>query len=259
MTNWLRIFLIRVAILSALLAVWEFVSGRFISEFFISSPSEVWKNLFAWLRSGELLRNAAITAIEAFSGFLIGAAAGISMGILLGRNRQLADILKPFITAFYSLPKVALAPLFILWFGIGMDMKIYLVAVVVFFLVFLSTYEGVRQVDDDLIAILRLMGANERHVLTKIVMPSAFTWVFSGLKISVPYALIGAIVGEMMAANRGLGYLLADSAGQFNTAGVFAALVAIVCLSFILNYGVSRLERLAMPWNIDRKHRDPAL
>src|SRR3546814_7195594 len=122
--------------------------------------------------------------------------------------------LDPFIMAFYSLPKGALAPLFILWIGIGMDMKIVLTAAIVFFLVFLNTYTGVRNVSRELIAILNLMGANEPQVLTKVVLPSAVTWVFAGLRISVPYALIGAIVGELMASNRGLGYLLVQAQGQ---------------------------------------------
>lgn len=152
---------------------------------------------------------------------------------------------------FYSLPKVALAPLFVLWFGIWIDMKILLTATIVFFLVFLNTYTGVRAVSREQIAVLRLMGANERHVLFKVVLPPAVTWVFTGLRLSVPYALIGAIVGELIALNRGLGYLLADSAGQFDTTGVFIALIGIMFMAFCLNAAVKLLEIKAMPW------RDP--
>lgn len=255
----LQLIGIRVLIVVVVVALWQAASGPVLNPFFFSSPSEVWRNLYGWISSGSLFVHASITAIEAFTGFLLGSLIGITVGVILGRAEYLADVLNPFIMAFYSLPKVALAPLFILWFGIGMDMKIILVSTIVFFLVFINTYTGVRHVEKELLSILRLMGANERHLLSKVVVPSAITWVFAGLKISVPYALIGAIVGEMMAANRGLGYLLADAAGQFNTAGVFAALVAIVALAFILNFLVKLIEHYAMPWQAESELREVAV
>ena len=142
-----------------------------------------------------------------------------------------------------------------LWFGVGIDMKIILTASVVFFLVFLNTYTGVRNVSRELIAILRLMG--ERPACPHQGDPaSAVSWVFAGLRLSVPYALIGAIVGELIAANQGLGYLLADASGQFNTAGVFAALLAIVLLALVLNFFVKILEKLVMPWHQDQELRE---
>lgn len=151
---------------------------------------------------------------------------------------------------------MALAPLFILWFGIGLSMKVILTAAVVFFLVFLNTYSGVRNVSREQLTILRLMGANERDLLGMVVLPSALTWVFTGLRLSVPYALIGALVGEIIAANRGLGYLLSDAASQFDTAGVFAALVGIIVLALILNTAVRQAERLLMPWKTEDADRE---
>jgi NitT/TauT family transport system permease protein len=255
----MKLILSRLALLAALLGIWQFSSGRLVKELFISSPTEIAQQFWEWLRDGSLLYHAYITAAEAFLGFLIGAAAGMALGVLLGRAKKLADLLNPFIVAFYSLPKIALAPLFIIWFGIGMDMKVVLTATVVFFLVFLNTYTGVRGVSPELVAILRLMGANERHVLRKVVVPSAVVWVFAGLRLSVPYAVIGAIVGEMIASNRGLGYLLTYSSSQFNTAGVFASLAAIIALSAILNFGVDILARLAMPWQKIDSQREVAV
>jgi len=246
----------RVALLVAILLSWEYASGRLVAEFFISRPSVIFRIFWGWAADGSLLYHASITALEAFGGFLLGGIIGVAAGVTLGRARLLAEILDPFIMAFYSLPKVALAPLFVLWFGIGIDMKIVLTATVVFFLVFLNTYTGVRNVSRELIAILNLMGANERHLLFKVVIPSAITWVFAGLRISVPYALIGAIVGELIAANRGLGYLLADSAGQFDTGGVFAALIAIMILAFILNTAVKLVEPIVMPWKTVDERRE---
>ena len=249
-------FLIRLAILVGFLALWQFASGRLVAEFFISKPTEVARVLAKWIGNGDLFYHAGITAMEAFFGFLLGAVVGMSVGLLLGRARKVAEILDPFIMAFYSLPKLALAPLFILWFGIGIQMKIVLTATICFFLVFLNTYTGVRSVSREMVAILKLMGAKEQHVVAKVVIPSAITWVFAGLRISVPYALIGAVVGELMASNRGLGFLLSSSAGDFDTAGVFAALCGIVTLAALLNYGVSVAARMAMPWERTEEKRE---
>jgi len=255
----LNIHLFRGLFLVAFLAVWEGGSGWLVPEYFVSRPSIIFLNLWEWASDGSLFFHAGITAIEAFAGFIVGGTAGMTFGLLLGRSRFLADLFEPFIMAFYSLPKVALAPLFVLWLGIGIEMKIVLTAAVVFFLVFLNTYTGVRNVSRELVTILRLMGATEGQLLTKVVLPSAITWVFAGLRISVPYALIGAIVGELIASNRGLGYLLSSSAGQFNTGGVFAALAATMALAFILNVAVKYAEKAAMPWKAADGDREVAI
>ena len=246
----------RVLLLLAILTLWQFASGTIIAEFFISKPSAIGASLWQKVIGGNLFFHIGITAAEAFIGFLVGACLGTLMGVLLGRSPFLADLLQPFILAFYSLPKIALAPLFVLWIGIGMEMKIVLTATVVFFLVFLNTFTGVRNVSKELEAILYLMGANERHVLTKVVLPSAITWVFTGLRISVPYALIGAIVGELIASNRGLGFVLANASSQFDTAGVFATLIVIMMLAFVLNSLVHLAEAWLMPWNSANSQRE---
>ncbi len=243
-----KIWTFRAVFLIFVLVSWELASGRIASEFFISRPSAIAVQFVEWVISGKIFYHGAITLVEALSGFVLGGLIGMGVGVWLGRAQLVAEVLDPFIMMFYSLPKVALAPLFVLWFGIGIDMKIYLTATIVFFLVFLNTYTGVRAVSREQIAILRLMGATERHVLFKVVLPSAITWVFTGLRLSVPYALIGAIVGELIASNRGLGYLLANSAGQFDTTGVFAALIGIMIMAFCLNAAVKLIETKAMPW-----------
>lgn len=244
----MQVILLRLLLVGLIFGGWEFSSERFIPAFFISSPSKIAISFWDSVINGNIFFHAGITAIEAAGGFLLGATVGFVVGLILGRQQLIADVLDPFLTAFYSLPKVALAPLFILWFGIGLDMKIILSAAIVFFLVFLNTYTGVRNVSRELLAILRLMGANEWQLVTKVVIPSAFSWVFAGLRLSVPYALIGAIVGEIIASNRGLGFMLSDAAGQFDTAGVFAALAAIMMLALALNIMVKKLEKVLMPW-----------
>jgi NitT/TauT family transport system permease protein len=244
----MKVYFLRAALIAMILVGWQVGSPIFGWEFFVSTPSLIARRLFEMVKDGSLFVNMAITLYEAGLGFLLGGSLGFVVGILLGRSQLLADVLSPFLQAFYSLPKAALAPLFILWFGIGISMKVILAASIVFFIVFLNTFTAAREVSPELVAIVRLMRASGRDVLTKIVIPSATVWVFVGLRLSVPYALIGAIVGEIIASNRGLGYLLAYAAGRFDTAGTFAALFSIIILSLILNQLVLLAERRLMPW-----------
>lgn len=241
----------RVLLIGVLLAIWEASAATFADEFFVSRPTIVAAKFAELVTSGRLFYHGGITVTETLAGFVAGAAAGVAVGLILGRNEGLARLVDPILVAINSLPKVALAPLFIMWFGIGLGMKIILTATIVFFLVFINTYTGVRNVEPQLIEILRLMGARERHLITKVIIPSALQWVFAGLQLSVPYALIGAVVGEIMAANRGLGFLLQDAAGQLDTGGVFAALLAIITLALLLQGAVRLLERRVTPWKQD--------
>lgn len=255
----MRIWIYRLIILSAIIAVWEFVSGRWISLFFLSKPSLIAVKFWKILLDGSLLTNMAITTGEAVTGFIIGGTVGALLGLILGRSQFLASVLDPFITAFYSLPKVALAPMFILWFGIDFQMRVLFTAVIVLFLVFLSTYTGVRNVSRELMTVFRLMGAGERQLMLMVIIPSAFSWIFAGLRLSVPYALIGAIVAEILAGNAGLGYMVEHAAAQFDVAGVFAALVGIMVLALALNFVVKLLEKVLMPWREAEAQREVAI
>ena len=248
MNGKLNLLLSRGAFALVLLALWEYGARNFGFDFYISRPTDIFARLIAWIGDGTLFFHMSITVVETVVGFIGGALVGIAVGLVLGRATKVAAVIDPFMMGFYSMPKVALAPVFVLWFGIDMDMKIIFVGMIVFFLVFLNTYTGVRNVSREQIAILRLMGANERHLTTKVILPSAIVWVFAGLRLSVPYALIGAIIGEMMATNRGLGFLLANTASTFDSAGTFATLIAIIALSMTLNGIVHWGERKLMPW-----------
>ena len=255
----MKLFLGRVFLIGVLLALWEIASQTIADEFFISRPTVIAQKFVALVASGRLFYHGGITVVETLAGFVAGATAGILVGLLLGRNEGLARLLDPILVAINSLPKVALAPLFIMWFGIGIGMKIILTATIVFFLVFINTYSGVRNVDPELVEILRLMGAKERHLILKVILPSALQWVFAGLQLSIPYALIGAVVGEIMAANRGLGFLLQDAAGQLDTGGVFAALLGIIGLALLLQWAVRLCERLLTPWKDVTHEREIAV
>ena len=233
-----------------LLVVWQFSAGRFIDKFMISSPVDVATRLWGWIASGTIYVHVWATIYATVYGFAIGAVAGVIGGLWLGLSPFLSRLLDPYIWAFNALPKVALAPLFILWFGLGINSKVALAAVLVVFLVFVNTFAGVREVDPDLVDSLRLMRAKRRQILTKVVLPSATSWIFVGLKTAVPYALIGTIIGEMIAANRGLGYLVQRSGSEFDTAGVFAALVVIAVMAVIFNEMVGRVQDRIQGWKV---------
>jgi NitT/TauT family transport system permease protein len=244
-----KVFLIRLAIVAVVISVWQLSAGRLIDDFWLSRPSAVALRLYEWCLDGKLPYHTWITLQEMVWGFLIGSVTGMIAGIGLGLSRTLGDIINPFIVALYSLPKVAMGPLFILWFGIGIEMKIALAAITVFFLVFWNAYSGIRQNDEELTGIVRLMGASRMQLIYKIIVPGAMAWIYTGLKLSVPYALIGAIVGEIIASNRGLGYLISYSAGAFDTTGVVAALFVLMAISMTLNELISFSERRSFRWS----------
>ena len=238
----------RILLLVVLIAVWQLASGSLLSPLVFSSPLAVLHQLLQWIGDGTLWFHTAITLQETMLGLLFGIVAGISAGFLLGPQQVLGKILDPFIIALYSIPKVALAPLFIVWFGIGLQMKVIMAAVTVFFLVFFNTLAGVRNVDLDLVDAVYLMGGGRRDIMFKVIIPSATGWVLTGLRIAIPYALIGAIIAELVASNRGIGYLIDSSAAQFNTAGVFAALVVLTIIAAILNAIVNVIDRKTSRW-----------
>jgi NitT/TauT family transport system permease protein len=248
----LGLLLGRIGLAVAFVAIWQVgAATKLLDATIISSPGAIWQHLVKWSLDGTLWFHSTITIEETLIGFAIGAVAGIVLGFLIGQNRTLAELLDPFILAFYSVPKVALAPLFVVWFGIGMPMKVILAAVTVVFIVFFNTLAGVRNVDSDLLDAVWLMGANRRQVLLHVIVPSALGWALTGVRIAIPYALIGAIIGELIASNRGIGYLIASSASQYDTAGVFAALLVLTVVALLLNAVVDAIDRRTSRWKSD--------
>lgn len=243
-----QVMLGRLLLVAVWLASWELASGRLVAEFWISRPSEIAKELWSWISSGLIVGHLLSTVQAMALGFAIGSVTAISTGFVLGRSPRLSRIMDPFITAVYSLPKIALAPLFILWFGIGMASKVALSALIVYFLVFYNTFNGVRSVDQDLLDTVALMGASRRQLLVRVILPSSAIWIFAGLQIAVPYALIGAVVGEIIASNQGLGFLLRRSTGTFNTSGTFAALAVLMVVALAVNMAVTRLGARTSRW-----------
>jgi len=160
-------------------------------------------------------------------------------------------VLDPFVLAIYAIPKVALAPLFIVWFGVGLTMKVILATVTVFFIVFFNTLAGVRNVDPDLVNAVWLMGGTPRTILLKVVIPHALGSALTGARIAIPYALIGAVIGELIASNRGIGYLISSTASQFDTAGTFASLIVLTIMAAGLNLLVDTIDRRTSRWRAD--------
>lgn len=242
------VWLSRLVLVVTLLVVWEIAGGRWIDITFTSKPSQIFERLVTWTEDGTLWSNSWITIQEIVLGFLLGATTGAVTGFALASANFVYRVLDPFIMALYSIPKVALAPLFIVWFGIGINMKVLLAAATVFFLVFLNTAAAVRDVDRGLVDAVRLMGGGRGHLVRLVVLPASMAGLLTGLKVAIPYALIGAVIGELVASNRGLGYLINDAAAQFDTAGVFATLVVLSVIAGILNVAVGLLSRRVNRW-----------
>lgn len=239
----------------AVLVGWEFTSGDpatqpnvLFDSFYISKPSEIWAALVGWVDEGVLFESIEATVTAMLLGFGIGALLGVLTGIVLGSSPVLGGIFRPFIIALNSIPRLALVPLFILWFGFGLGSKVALVIVIVFFLVFYSTYEGVRDVEQRLLDVLKVMNANRLTLQLKVRLPSATMWIIQGLQVSVPYALVAAVTAEIVGSNTGIGYLIQRSAGNFFTAGVFAGIVVLVVVSVLINALVTLLEKRLLRW-----------
>ena len=239
---------LQIVTLTVMIALWEWIADRFDTVFWTSSPSGVLRELVSWAQSGQLASDVALTLTEAGVGFVIGSVAGALLGFLLGWVRRLGDLFEPFVLSFYTLPKVALAPLFVLWFGIGALNKIMFSGLLVFFMVFFTTFQGMRQVDTDLLANARLLGASRLQTFIKIAIPYSAVWVFAGLRIGLPYALIGAIVGEFVAADSGVGYRIKEATSFFNTAAVFAGLVVLMVISLAFLAILKAIERRTLRW-----------
>ena len=228
----------RIVVAAGLILVWQLVSPH-LDKLIFSSPAEIGERLWEWSADGTLWLNLLITAEEILLGYIAGAAAGIVLGLLLGSYPMVASILDPILMAIYGVPKIAFGPLFIVWFGIAMTPKVVITGLMVFFFVFLSTYEGARAVDRDLIRAIRLMGASPMQERVLVVVPGSLPAILLGLKLAIPEALVGAIVGELIVSNRGIGYLLQYSASQLDSAGVFAGLFILMVLALLFNSAVN--------------------
>ena len=239
----------RLAVLVVFLGLWQLVVAvGLVDAFWISTPALIAQELWHLLESGALASDVAVTIYEALVAFVISSVLGIICGLLLARSPFWDDVLAPFVLALNSLPRVALAQLIILWFGIGVMAKVVTAFTLVFFILLVNTLGGAKNVDNDIITIARLMGASERDILWKVTFPSALPWIFTGLNLGLTYSLLGVIVAEILASNHGLGYLIAASAASFNTAGVFAGLITLAVVAWLFSLIMRKVEARLLRW-----------
>jgi NitT/TauT family transport system permease protein len=234
---------------AAFLSAWELLSRRgTLDPFFFSRPTEIGERILQWFRTGSIWPHLAATIEEAALAFAIGAASGAIAGFVLARLPWLATLLDPYIRVLNALPRVVLAPIFLLWFGLGVWSKVALGITVVFFIVFFNTIEGVRNADRVLVDNARMLGASEWQLARHVLIPSALSWVFSSLHISIGFAMIAVVVGEYLGASKGVGYLIAQAEGVFDTRGVFAGMAVLSAVVLVVGWGVSRVERWLLRW-----------
>jgi NitT/TauT family transport system permease protein len=232
----------------ALIVFWQWAAGRLIKEIYISKPTAVAQRLYEIFASGEIYPHLWTTAQELVLGYVIGVALGVGGGYALGRSRRMADVLEPYVMAFYGIPKIALAPLFIIWFGIGIWSKVALASIMVFFLVFYNVFSGVREVDQELVNLTRVMGANERQLTRHVYLPAAAPYVMLGMRMAIPYSVIGVIVGEFTSSIQGLGLFIHEASATYDPAGVFAGITILLVFVIAANLLANRLERRLLRW-----------
>ncbi|MFJ4898303.1 ABC transporter permease [Streptomyces sp. NPDC088727] len=243
----------RIAVLVAVVGLWEWLARTaVIDPFNFSMPSKIWEQIRTWVTDGtaqgSLWEQIWYTLYEALLGWVIGVIAGVLFGIALGRVRFAADVLGPYIKVLNALPRIVLAPIFLIWFGLGPASKVASAVVLVFFPVFFNAFQGAREVDRNLVANSRILGASNRQVTLQVVIPSATSWIFTSLHVSFGFALIGAIVGEYIGATKGLGLLVAASQGTFNAAGVYAAMAILAVVALLAEGLLTFLEKKLFRW-----------
>jgi NitT/TauT family transport system permease protein len=230
-----------------LLWQWGATTGR-LDHLFFSRPSEIGARLYQWILSGTIWGHLGITLSEAALSFIIGVTAGVAIGCLLARVTFLSRMFDPYVRILNALPRVVLAPIFLLWFGLGIWSKVALGVTVVFFVVFFNSYQGVREVDLVLLQNARMLGASERDLLRHVIVPSALGWIFSSLHISVGFAIVSVVVGEYLGSSKGIGYVIAQAEGVFDTTGVFAGIALLMAVVLVVESAVTRLERRLLRW-----------
>lgn len=217
-------------------------------QFFFSTPLAVLQRVVSLFVQGDIWRHLWITLVETVLAFLIGAAGGILFGFLFARRELLAAVFDPYIKAANALPRVVLAPIFALWFGLGIWSKVALGFTLVFFIVFFNVYQGVREVPQVVLANARMLGMNERQLLRHVYWPAALTWMFSSLHTSVGFALVGAVVGEYLGSSAGLGYKIHEAESVFDVTGVFAGMLILTVFVILIDALVTLIENRLLVW-----------
>jgi NitT/TauT family transport system permease protein len=239
----------RLAIVTAFLMVWEAsVAFGWIDRFFFSSPSEIFRILQEWWNGGVILPNLTLTLSEALLGYLLGVTLGTALGFVFAFMPRVATVLDPIMVVLNSFPRLTLAPLFIVWFGFGMTPKVVLVAAFIVFICFFNTYRGLREVDTEILDRARLWGASRLDLTRHIYLPSAISWIITGLRASVGFALIGAVVGEYIGGDSGVGFLIMQGQHRLRMREVLAGLALLLVVAFFIDMILRRIESRSLRW-----------
>src|SRR5215213_4452176 len=239
----------QLVLLAVLLSLWEYATSQSKqTAFLFGRPSAIAEFLVKMWQDGSLLRDTWVTGSETILGFVVGNILGTVLGLSLWYSRFVSRVVQPFIVALGSIPIIALAPIVIIWFGTGLASKIAMSTLSVVIVALVTSYKGAMSVDPDQINLMRTLGASKRHIFHKLVVPASLTDIFAGLKLTVGFALIGAIVGEFMSSSEGLGHAIFKAGSLYIIPKVFAALVATIALALVLAWAVGKLEQLLTPW-----------
>jgi NitT/TauT family transport system permease protein len=239
----------QIAVLVVLLASWQLATANSaLSAFLFGSPSAIWGFLVQMWKDGSLLTDTRITALETLLGFVGGNVLGTLVGLALWYSRFVSRVVQPFVVALGSIPIIALAPICIIWFGTGLVSKVAMATLSVVVVALITAYKGAMTVDVDQINLMRTLGASKGHIFRKLIIPASLGDIFAGLKLTVGFALIGAIIGEFMSSSEGLGHAIFKAGSLYIIPKVFAALVVTIALALCLTYVVGKIEKLLTPW-----------
>lgn len=238
----------RIVLLAILLGIWEITATWFVDPLWIGQPSLIGVRLWDMAISGSLWLHAWTTLLEAGLGLLLAFVVGVPIGIMMARFKYGASVVEPYVMALYSMPRVALAPLFIIWFGIDLLSKVMMAFSIVVFIFILNIHEGLKTIDKDLIDLFRTMRAPSHYVTRKVLIPWIEPWIIAAMRLAIGAALIGAIVAELIGSSKGLGWYIENSAGRLDTTGVFAGLTVLVIIAALANSAVGWLERRRLGW-----------
>jgi NitT/TauT family transport system permease protein len=231
------------------LVMWELAAWQWSTVArLVSQPTEIARGIVDVISTGTIWQHLNATLTEMAVGYAIGAVSGVAVGFLCGRIKLLGDILNPYITLFNGIPKVALAPVFVIWFGIGLMSKIAIILTMVFFVVFINTFAGLRSVNEDYVAIIRIMGASHWQVVREVFLPATLPFIIVGLRAGIPFSVIGAVVGEFIAATKGVGFFINYNQGTYDTNGIFVGVTILALLVVVLDWLLSLLERRLLKW-----------
>ncbi|MBS0517993.1 MAG: ABC transporter permease [Proteobacteria bacterium] len=255
----MRLRILQVLILCVLVGLWYILTKPGLippfyfeqdnrAAFFFGEPQKVLDVIVNWFVTGDIFVHLGVTLLETALGFVIGAVFGLGIGLWLALSPTASAVMDPYIKGFNSMPRVVLAPIFAVWFGLGIWSKVALGVTLVFFVVFFNVYQGVREVSPTLIANARMLGASRHQLLRSIYLPSAMSWVFASLHNAVGLAFVGAVVGEYLGSARGVGYLILQAEGTFDVNTVFAGIIVLTVCALLLDAAVGAVEGHLMTW-----------